>query len=274
MMDIQYPDTLEEAIDALSSMTDPTVLAGGTDVMVEVNARVRNPHDVVAIRRIEELRAWDDRRIGAGVTYRTMERGPIPSLAQAARTVGSPQIRAMGTIGGNLGTASPASDTLPILSAFDAAIELRSASSDRTIPISEFITGVKETVLRPNELIAAAVLPDERPVSEAFSKIGLRSAMVISMVSGCALRWPDGRISLALGAVAPVPLRMVRAEEVLAECAEAGREVTSSVLDEVVELVRRDVQPITDKRGTAEYRRHAAGVLARRLVERVMERAS
>jgi CO/xanthine dehydrogenase FAD-binding subunit len=272
-MDIAYPGTVEEAVAALESMDDPTVLSGGTDVMVEVNAGVRNPSEVVAVRRVRELHSWDGRRIGAGVTYREMERGSVRSLAQAARTVGSPQIRAAGTIGGNLGTGSPAGDTLPILSAYGAEIELRSAAGVRMVPISEFITGVKETVLRSGELITAIELPAVAPAAEAFAKVGVRSSMVISMVSGCALRWPDGRITLALGAVAPVPLRMVRAEELLADHLQAGRPADGAVLDEVAELVRADVRPITDKRATADYRRHAAGVLARRLVARVATRS-
>ncbi|NIS32414.1 MAG: xanthine dehydrogenase family protein subunit M, partial [Actinobacteria bacterium] len=181
----------------------------------EVNARRANPSRVISLRRIEELQEWRDGRIGAGVTYARMEIGRHASLAELARTVGSPQIRNAGTIGGNLGTASPAGDSLPFLYALDAGIELRSATETRVVPVHDFITGVKRTAIGPGEVITAALLPEHIPRRQAFGKIGLRNAMVISMVSACVFRDDDGATRVALGAVGPTVIRARRAEEMI-----------------------------------------------------------
>lgn len=265
-MEIVHAQTLDDALSALAANPESELLAGGTDFMVEVNFHQRHPRRVIALRRVDELRHWDGRAIGANVTYADMERGSVAALAEAARTVGSPQIRAAGTLGGNLGTASPAGDTLPVLAALDATIELQSASGRRSVPWDEFIIGVKQTSRRPDEIIVGVTLPAEMPQRQAFAKIGVRSAMVISMVSACAMRWADGRISLAMGAVAPTPVRMGRAEELLA----ADNGPRDALFSELAAIVFTDVRPITDQRGTEAYRRHAAGVLARRVVERVL----
>jgi CO/xanthine dehydrogenase FAD-binding subunit len=264
-VDVVRATSVDEVVNALADRPDATLLAGGTDLMVEVNARSADPRSVVTLRRVEELREWDGRRIGAGVTYEQMERGRVVALAEAARTVGSPQIRSVGTLGGNLGTASPAGDTLPVLAALDAVVELRAPTGTRTVGWDQFITGVKRTDLQSGELITAVLLPEEMPERQAFAKVGVRSAMVISIVSACAVRWADGRVAVAMGAVAPTPVRMARAEEVVAGPARP----TEAALAEFERRVRDDVSPISDQRGTAEYRRHAAGVLARRVLERV-----
>jgi CO/xanthine dehydrogenase FAD-binding subunit len=186
-------------------------------------------------------------------------------MAQAARTVGSPQIRSVGTLGGNLGTASPAGDGLPWLAALDAGIELASAARGRrTVPWDEFVVGVKATTLQPDEVITAAVLPETMPVREEFAKIGVRNAMVIATVSACVMRMPDDTWRIALGAVAPTPMRAYEAEALLA----AAATPTDAVLDGVGRVVAAEVRPITDHRSTEAYRRHAAGVLVRRLVAR------
>ena len=264
-MEIVYAKSVDDALEALAGDAETSPLAGGTDLMVEVNFGHRDPRRVVALRRVRELATWEGSRIGANVTYQAMETGPLPALADVARTVGSPQIRAVGTLGGNLGTASPAGDTLPVLAALDAEVELRSTRGTRTLGWREFITGVKQTARRADELITAAILPADMPVAQAFAKVGVRSAMVISMVSACALRWEDGRVALAMGAVAPVPLRIARAESIASE--PGG--LSEAAFDEVQRVVSEDVRPITDQRGTEAYRRHAAGVLARRVIERV-----
>lgn len=266
-MECEWPHDLDAALAALAADPTATLLAGGTDVMVEVNAGHTNPSHVIALRRVDELHAWEGPRIGAGITYARMEHGPHRALAQLARTVGSPQIRNAGTIGGNLGTASPAGDSLPFLAALDACIELRSADrGTRHIPWDDFLTGVKRTSRSPDELIVAAVLPDEIPERQAFGKIGVRNAMVISMVSACVMRHGDGRTTVALGAVAPTPIRARRAEAMIS--VEASP--TEAALAEFARLVREEVRPITDHRGTEAYRRHASGVLARRLLERCL----
>ena len=266
-MEIVRPQSLDEALAAKSAMPDALPLAGGTDVMVEVNFAGLRPNRVVGLRRVDELEAWEDRRIGAGVTWTRLESGPYPALAQAARTVGSPQIRNAGTIGGNLGTASPAGDGLPWLAALDADIEVASANrGTRRMPWNEFITGVKQTALEPDELIVAVVLPDAMPRTEAFAKIGIRSAMVIATVNCVVARWDDGRVAVALGSVGPTPIRARRAEELIS----SEPQPSEATMAEFARLVSEEVRPISDHRSTAAYRRHSSGVLARRLLERCL----
>ena len=264
-MEYVRPTVLTDALEALATFSDATVLAGGTDLMVEVNLFDRRPSAVVSVRSLEELARWDDGWIGAGVTFSRLEQAADPALAQLARTVGSPQIRAAGTLGGNLGTASPAGDSLPFLAAADAQVVVESVRGRRRLRWDQFLTGPKRTDLRPNELILGVALAP-RPERQAFAKIGVRQAMVISVVSCCVMREPSGRTRVALGSVGPTVLRAPRAEAVASQ----SRRLTDTDLDEFQRLVSEEVQPITDHRSTAEYRRHAAGVLARRTLERCL----
>ena len=266
-MEFEQPHGIDEALQARSAIPDAVVLAGGTDVMVEVNFGHLRPQNVISLRRVDELRAWDTNRIGAGVTWSQLEQGPHRALAQAARTVGSPQIRNAGTIGGNIGTASPAGDGLPWLAALDADIELVAAGRQtRRLRWDEFFTGVKQTALEPDELIAGIVLPDHMPQAEEFAKIGTRSAMVIATVNCVVARWDDGRVAVALGSVGPTPVRAQRAEALLA----AEPRPSEATLAEFGRLVSEEVAPISDHRSTESYRRHASGILARRLLERCL----
>ena len=263
-MDTQYPTTIDEAVSALSDGAVP--LAGGTDLMVEVNFGHRRPDHVVALRRVDELAEWDGSTIGAGVTWRRIELEGPKALAEAARTVGSPQIRNAGTIGGNVATASPAGDGLPFLAAVDASIEVRSATGSRSIQWDEFFLGVKKTALEADELVTGVGLPGDLPDRQAFGKVGVRNAMVIATVCCVVTREPDGLTRVALGSVAPTPMRARRSEEMISAVARPSE----SDLAEFARLVSAEVSPITDHRSTAEYRRHAAGVLARRLLERCL----
>jgi CO/xanthine dehydrogenase FAD-binding subunit len=247
---MERPSGLDEVIRGLAAQPGATLLAGGTDLMVEINYHARRPQHVIALRRVEELKQWDGARLGAGVTFRRIEHGPIRGLAQLARTVGSPQIRAAGTVGGNLGTASPAGDSHPFLAACDAHIELQSVRGVRTVRWDEFLVGVKRTSREADELITAVILPEQLPRRQEFAKIGVRSAMVISTVSACVMVDDDGLVRVALGA------------------SESPR--SEAVLAEFSRLVSEEVKPITDHRSTEEYRRHAAGVLSRRLLERCL----
>lgn len=260
------PRTLDEALEAAATHPEATILAGGTDLMVAANLEGLRPQAVIGVRRVEELKPWDGPFIGAGVTYTRMERGPLPALAEAARTVGSPQIRNAGTLGGNLGTASPAGDTLPILGALDADIVLRSSAGDRTLRWDEFLVGPKQTALRPGEIILGVRLPDTVPDRQAFAKIGFRNAMVIAVASCAVFRDEDGTTTVCLGAVGPTPVRARRAEAMIS----AERTPSATALTEFQRLVSEEVAPITDHRSTEGYRRHASGVLARRTLERVL----
>lgn len=234
--------------------------------MVETNFGLVRPDHVVGLRRVEELREWDGSRIGAGVTWRRIENDGPRALAQAARTVGSPQIRNAGTIGGNLATASPAGDGHPFIAAVDAQIELTSPRGSRRVSWNQFFTGVKKTCLADDELVTAVVLPEELPERHEFAKVGVRNAMVISTVCAVVARHDDGRTAVALGSVAPTPIRASHAETMISSISDP----TESDLHEFARLVSEEVSPITDHRSTEAYRRHAAGVLSRRLLERCL----
>lgn len=263
-MEFHHPTSLDDALAAVAE--GARALAGGTDLMVETNFGHIRPENVVGLRRVGELGEWRNGQIGSGVTWRRLEREGPRALAQAARTVGSPQIRNAGTIGGNLGTASPAGDGHPFLVAVDATIELQSKTGTRQLGWKEFFTGVKKTARGDDELITAVHLPAELPERQEFAKIGVRNAMVIATVCAVVTRHDDGTTTVGLGSVGPTPMRANRAEEMISSIARP----TESDLAEFSRLVREEVTPITDHRSTESYRRHAAGVLCRRLLERCM----
>jgi CO/xanthine dehydrogenase FAD-binding subunit len=273
---IARPADLPEAFDALDARPDAHLLAGGTDFMVEVNFGHRRPPAVVSLRRLPELQGYeigpDEVDIGAGVTWRTIERelaGELPALAAAARTVGSPQMRNAATIGGNLGTASPAGDGLPVLLAAGAAVVLAGRDGERTVPVAEFVTGVKRTVLRPGEIITRVRVPRLAGPQE-FLKVGTRNAMVISICCAALLVDRAGRtVRIGLGSVAPTPVRAPDAESYIAGQIDwAALSAPPAAVARFGELVRDAVRPISDHRGTAAYRSHAVQVIATRALER------
>jgi CO/xanthine dehydrogenase FAD-binding subunit len=276
-MSVLIATSLDEAVSLLAEDTSRQVLAGGTDFMVEVNYRRRDPVDVVVIDRLPELVGWqregDDVVIGAGVTYTTLQSTElaklVPGLSQAARTVGSPQIRNAGTLGGNLATASPAGDTIPVLAALDARVNCVSVDGRRMVELGELITGVKRTSLQPGELIESIRVPVLDGPQE-FLKIGTRNAMVISVASlALVVDWPGERAAIGLGSVAPIPLRAGDAEAFLTDAVDWDRRTLSAgAADEAAELVRSAATPIDDHRSTAAYRSHGIGVLARRALRR------
>jgi CO/xanthine dehydrogenase FAD-binding subunit len=287
---VHAPDRLDDALAVLAGEPAPTVLAGGTDLMVDVNYGRRRPDEVLSLRRASELRRWwvepgsdgrDEVVLGATVTYSDML-GPelaafVPALAQAARTVGSPQIRNAGTIGGNLVTGSPAGDTLPLLAALDATVELASAAAGRrALPLRSFLVGPKQTARRPDELVTAVRLPVPGGPGE-FLKIGVRNAMVIAVAS-CALVVDRDRrrVTCALGSAGPTPVRDHDAE--LWVTTRLGWDGDTPLHPAVAEGFARRMaaaaRPIDDHRATAAYRRHAVEVMARRALERAWSRAA
>lgn len=277
-MEFFTPTTWADALAVRAEHPGCVPIAGGTDVMVELNFDRHRPDALLDLTRVAELREWartDDGgiRLGAGVTFaRVMTElaDVAPGLAMASRTVGSPQIRVRGTVGGNLGSASPAGDAHPVLLAVDAVVEVESVHGSRQIPVAEFFTGVKKSALAPDELIAAVVLPRVAGPQQ-FAKIGTRNAMVIAVTAfGLALH-PDRRtVGAAIGSAAPTPRHAEAAERFLAESlAEDGLwESRAAVPDATAtrfgDLVASGAAPIDDVRGTAAYRRHALSVLARR----------
>jgi CO/xanthine dehydrogenase FAD-binding subunit len=269
------PSRWAEALEAKAANPDAVPIAGGTDVMVELNFDHRRPAALLDLTGVGELSEWsevDGRiRLGAGVTYARVidELGDrLPGLAMAARTVGSPQIRNRGTVGGNLGSASPAGDAHPPLLTGDAMIELASVRGTRMLPVAEFFTGVKRNAIAPDELIAAAhIEPADGP--QQFSKVGTRNAMVIAVCTLALAVHPGAqRVDVAIGSAAPTPRRCPDAEAFLSGALRgqwgSPQPVGAAVAKKFGDLVARAAEPIDDVRATADYRRRALGVLAAR----------
>jgi CO/xanthine dehydrogenase FAD-binding subunit len=272
-MDFLRPSTLDEALAMKAEHPDAVPIAGGTDVMVELNFDVRRPPALLDLGRVAELSAWTKEnghvRLGATVPYTRVvtELGDVlPGLAMASRTVGSPQIRNRGTVGGNLGSASPAGDAHPPLVAVAADVEVASTRGTRTIPAREFFTGPKKSALEPDELIVAVRVP-KAAGPQQFAKVGTRNAMVIAVCSfAVVLDVANKTVGTGIGSAGPTPLRARQAEEFAA--AElpwgTGEPLQDNIARAFGELVGAAARPIDDVRGTAAYRRHALSVLARR----------
>jgi CO/xanthine dehydrogenase FAD-binding subunit len=276
-MEFLRPASWDEALAAKAESPSAVPIAGGTDVMVELNFDHRRPDALLDLGRIAELRRWevgeDSVRLGACVPYaRVIEHlgDELPGLALASRTVGSPQIRNRGSVGGNLGAASPAGDSHPPLLAAGAEVEAVSVRGTRMIPVDDFYTGVKRNALAPDELIRAVhVAKAEGP--QQFSKVGTRNAMVIAVCAFSVALHPTSRsVRTGIGSAAPTPIRARAAEDFLAaELAERAlwderAPVPPRVVREFGELVSAAANPIDDVRGSARYRRHALAVMARR----------
>lgn len=282
-MDFLQPTSWADALAARAERSDAVAIAGGTDVMVDLNFDRRRPGALLDLGRVAELREWSVEdgaggggtvRLGAGVPYsRVIEElaDRLPGLAMAARTVGSPQIRVRGTVGGNLGSASPAGDAHPPLLAADAVVEVESAARGvRRIPAAEFYTGVKRSALAGDELIAAVLVPAAAGPQQ-YCKVGTRNAMVIAVSAfACALHPDRKRVGTGIGSAAPTPRRAPEAEEFLAgELESAGLWDSRGELPETLarafgERVAAAASPIDDVRGSAAYRRHSLAVMARR----------
>lgn len=287
-MAVLMPVTVDEATAALA--VDPTriVLAGGTDLMVQLNSRrgaASGPDEVVALDRIGALSSWsvDARRasltVGAMMTWAQLSSEPFrswtPALAQAARTIGSVQVRNAATIGGNLVTASPAGDGITVLSALGAAVNTAAIDGRRILTVERLIRGVKTTALAPGEIVTSIEIPLGRGF-QGFKKIGIRDAMVIALANAC-LVVDEGRrrIGLAVGSVGPTVLRCPRAEAIVEANVDwgAGRCDRAAVRD-AVDAVRTEVRPIDDHRSSADYRRHAVGILVERLLLEAFDRTA
>ena len=276
-MDVLLPRTLAEALEVKAAHPDTVPIAGGTDLMVDLNFDRRRPRSLMDISRLPELAVWrrEDGHLflGAGLTYTRIigDLAAFAPLVDACRTVGSPQIRNRGTVGGNLGTASPAGDALPVLAAYDADVVLISAAGRRTLPWAEFLVGPKRSALRPDELVLGARWRIVRGPG-SFSKVGPRNAMVIAVASLCLVIDEDRRgVRVALGSVGPTILRAGAAELEIARALESAGvwdDPAAAVPREAIERFQSAVaaaaRPIDDVRGSAAYRRHACGVLARR----------
>jgi CO/xanthine dehydrogenase FAD-binding subunit len=259
-VDVLTPRTLDEAL-RLRAETGARPIQGGTDVMVELNFDRDRPAALLNLNEVAELRGHARENgtllLRSGLTYTQAMRGEVaaalPALAEASRTVGSPQIRNRGTLGGNLGTASPAGDALPPLLVEGAEVELVSVRGTRAVPLGEFLVGPKRNVLAPDELIVA-VLVRPSGARQTFMKIGPRNAMVIAVCSlAVAVDEERGEVRGSFGSAGPVT------GLVTCPLAEA---------DTFAERLAEAASPIDDVRGSAAYRRHALRVLATRALER------
>lgn len=284
-VDVLMPRTFQEALEMKATRPAALPIAGGTDVMVWINFGMVRPEALIDLSRLPELQALrrDGGRVflGAGVTYARIVRElpDVRPLVEASRSVGSPQIRERGTVGGNLGTASPAGDSLPVLAAYEAEIEVASAARGaRRLPWHDFLIGPKRTAMKPDELIVGAAWQVPRG-SGSFSKVGTRNAMVIAVAGLCLVvdeEWR--RVRVALGSVGPTILRAAQAEQRVSQAlADAGvwdepnATAPDSLLDDFAAGVAAAARPIDDVRGTAAYRRHACEVLARRALSWALE---
>jgi CO/xanthine dehydrogenase FAD-binding subunit len=261
VMDVLTPTSLDEALRLKADLPEARPVAGGTDVLVELNFDRSRPPALLNLNEVPELRGFRSENgtlvLGAGLTYTEMMGEPLaallPALAEAARTVGSPQIRNRGTIGGNLGTASPAGDGLPPLLIEGAEVEVASVRGMRRLPVCEFLLGVKRNALEPDELVVSVrVSPSGAP--QTFMKVGSRNAMVIAVCSlALAVDRERGELRAAFGSAAPVAMLVTASADEMAT---------------FPDLLAAAATPIDDVRGTAAYRRHALRVLARRALER------
>ena len=262
-MDVHTPRSLDEALRLKSEMPDARFVQGGTDVLVELNFDRSRPPALINLNAVGELNGFARENgtfvLGAGLTYaKAMDStlAPhLPALAEASRTVGSPQIRNRGTIGGNLGTASPAGDALPPLVIAAAEVCIASVRGERRLPIGDFLVGVKKNALEADEIVVSVRLPP-CGTRQTFMKVGPRNAMVISVCSlALEVDRERGEIRAAIGSAAPT-VRLVTS--------------TTAEAEAFPELVAASASPIDDVRGTAAYRRHALRILAGRALERCL----
>ncbi len=256
--DLLEPRSLTDALKMLSSEGPLVPMAGCTDLYVALNFGTLRPTRFLNLWRLDTLRGIETHgttlRIGALTTFTEiiksgMIRRRLPMLIAAAREVGGVQIQNRGTLGGNVANASPAGDTLPVLLAVDAIVVLRSASGTRRVPMTSFYTGYRQTVARPDELIVAFEVPAVRG-RQWFRKVGTRAAQAIAKIVVAGV-W-DTKPRLAIGSVAPTPLRLSQTEEALG---------TGASLADAQDLLQREIAPIDDLRSTAEYRRQVAANL-------------
>ncbi|MGC8664170.1 MAG: FAD binding domain-containing protein [Nitrososphaeria archaeon] len=266
-VEVYSPRSLAEALELLSQKRELIKpVAGGTDIMVMLKDGVLKEKELLNLSFIPELSYIKESEnrvlIGAATKYREIRRSPLinaysPILIEAIRQIGSPQIQNLGTIGGNLGTASPAGDSIPPLYILNSRVKLQKLGSSREVQIDKFFLGPRKTVKESDELITEISIEKMDPGSYYFfEKLGLRSANAISIVSAAAILSLENNtvkyLRLSLGAVAPTVIRAVEAEELAKD-----KELNEELIDRIAKLAAESTKPITDIRGTAEYRKKA-----------------
>jgi carbon-monoxide dehydrogenase medium subunit len=276
------PRTLSEAIQLLSELKDARVMAGGTDLIVDIKQGLVEVRDIVLLQEIEELKGIKKEgtkvRIGASVSPQDLQSSSLikahfPALAEAAGSMASPQVRSLATIGGNIASAVPSADLPPILIAADASVELRCSRSARTLLLSEFFTGPRKTVCRAGELLTAIFLPLPPPNIEiSYMRFTLREANALAVASVASrLTLKDGQIkkaAIVLGAVAPTPVLALKASEFL-----QAKNPSPEVFEEAAAIAKEEGKPISDIRGSAWYRKELIQALTRRSLSEAFERS-
>lgn len=274
------PKNLDEALRLVSKHPNYNILAGGTDICVQMNGGFIRPEGLINIWGLDELRkiseSGDFVEVGALTTHTEIINSPLvknhlPALAEACMSIGGRQIQNRGTIGGNVMNASPAGDTMPVLLAYDAEVEAASMKGRRWIRFQGFYEGYRKTALAAGEIVTRFKIPKAASGERsAFLKIGTRKALAISKVMGCfRINVGEGlrpllevqSAAIAFGSVAPTPVRLPKAEKFL-----VGKKLTEDVVEKLCEIAVSEVQPIDDIRSTALYRSRISGILLKRFL--------
>lgn len=270
------PETLAELEGFLNDHKGQAkILAGGTDLVIQIKDRIQSPGVLIDIGNLAALQGitylkGEGTEILAGTKIATIEESPVirekvPALYQSVRLLGSPQIRAMATLGGNICNASPSAETLPILMALDSKLTVAGNGSERSLPIESFFLDYRKVDLRPEEFLKSIFIPEQPDIAgSAYVCRMLRQAMEIDIVNAGVwfLMDPEGKCQearIALGSVAPIPFRSHKAEAAL-----AGQELTVESFQRVAEVAARESTPIDDIRGSAKYRHQMVKVLVAR----------
>jgi CO/xanthine dehydrogenase FAD-binding subunit len=279
---IQYhaPESLTEALTMIAELENANPIIGGTDLMIAMRAGVSTPSHLVDLNEIDELNYVKEEdgyiKIGATTTHAQVAASPVakklPALVDSVSRIGSPQIRNRGTITGNICNASPAADSAPPLLVHYAQVVIKSLDGERVIPIAELFAGPKINSLEATELLTEIRIPVPKEGSaSSYKRIGRRKAFTLSIVSSAAFIQMDGETcvdaKVAFGSVAITPLRVPAAEELL-----KGSKLDEDSIKAASEVVYETVKPITDVRGTAEYRKDMCPVLMKRAITQCLER--
>jgi len=276
--DFKYhsPGEVGQLFDLLTSTEAPLVYAGGTDLLVWLRGKTVSGQHVIDVKNLPELGGIKEEAdyisIGAAVNFYDIITNELitkwaPALRDASAQVGSVQIRHKGTLGGNIQTASPAGDGLVAAMGLDAEVEILSPTGQRRLPLAEFVLGPRQTALLPNEIISRICIPKYHRTFQRFFKVGRRNALAISVVNGVVALCTDrsGKIESAgivLGAVAPTPVRVSNAEDIL-----TSSTTGTYCFDELMAAVRGQIKPISDLRASADYRSYIAGIMVKREIQ-------
>jgi carbon-monoxide dehydrogenase medium subunit len=277
--DYYQPQTLKEAFSLMEKLKGRAkYIAGGTDILVRIKQKAIHPDTLISLRGIDGLKTVKHNgalSIGSMIPFRDLEGDPViardyPSLARAVSVLANPQVRNVATMGGNLCNSAPSADCAPPLLVMQAHLKLQGPGGEREVPIDKFFTGPGENCMEAEEVLTQIQVPKKaKHTGMAFLKVG-RVAQDIAVVNAAVLLVMDKKkcqeCRLAVGAVAPVPLRLRSVEKLI-----AGEQIGPELLDRVSQMVEQEVSPITDVRSTEAYRRIMSGVLIKRAIQQALE---